>query len=293
MTVLYGNTLSQTLKEEMKKKIDKLGEEGKRIPMLAVILVGDNPASQSYVRSKEKACRSIGMQAAMIVMDKNVATEDVVRAVVKCNEDPDVDGILVQLPLPSHIDQQRVINTIDPRKDVDGLTISNAGRLVLGQKGLVPCTPKGIMAMIDSIGMSDLSGKRAVVIGRSILVGKPIALLLQERNATVTIIHSKTVDPEKIAHEADIVIAAIGVPRFITKGWIKEGAVVIDVGINRVDGKLVGDVDFDSVEQKVSWISPVPKGVGPMTVCMLLSNTLEAYERREKEYERKDRVRSE
>lgn len=293
MTVLYGNTLSQTLKEEMKKKIDKLGEEGKRIPMLAVILVGDNPASQSYVRSKEKACRSIGMQAAMIVMDKNMATEDVVRAVVKCNEDPDVDGILVQLPLPSHIDQQRVINTIDPRKDVDGLTISNAGRLVLGQKGLVPCTPKGIMAMLDSIGMSDLSGKRAVVIGRSILVGKPIALLLQERNATVTIIHSKTVDPEKIAHEADIVIAAIGVPRFITKGWIKEGAVVIDVGINRVDGKLVGDVDFDSVEQKASWISPVPKGVGPMTVCMLLSNTLEAYERREKEYERKDRVRSE
>ncbi|WP_300921092.1 bifunctional methylenetetrahydrofolate dehydrogenase/methenyltetrahydrofolate cyclohydrolase FolD [uncultured Dubosiella sp.] len=293
MTVLYGNTLSQTLKEEMKKKIDKLGEEGKRIPMLAVILVGDNPASQSYVRSKEKACRSIGMQAAMIVMDKNVTTEDVIRAVVKCNEDPDVDGILVQLPLPSHIDQQRVINTIDPRKDVDGLTISNAGRLVLGQKGLVPCTPKGIMAMLDSIGMSDLSGKRAVVIGRSILVGKPIALLLQERNATVTIIHSKTVDPEKIAHEADIVIAAIGVPRFITKGWIKEGAVVIDVGINRVDGKLVGDVDFDSVEQKVSWISPVPKGVGPMTVCMLLSNTLEAYERREKEYERKDRVRSE
>lgn len=293
MTVLYGNTLSQTLKEEMKKKIDKLGEEGKRIPMLAVILVGDNPASQSYVRSKEKACRSIGMQAAMIVMDKNVATEDVVRAVVKCNEDPDVDGILVQLPLPSHIDQQRVINTIDPRKDVDGLTISNAGRLVLGQKGLVPCTPKGIIAMLDSIGMSDLSGKRAVVIGRSILVGKPIALLLQERNATVTIIHSKTVDPEKIAREADIVIAAIGVPRFITKGWIKEGAVVIDVGINRVDGKLVGDVDFDSVEQKASWISPVPKGVGPMTVCMLLSNTLEAYERREKEYERKDRVRSE
>ncbi len=293
MTVLYGNTLSQTLKEEMKKKIDKLGEEGKRIPMLAVILVGDNPASQSYVRSKEKACRSIGMQAAMIVMDKNVTTEDVIRAVVKCNEDPDVDGILVQLPLPSHIDQQRVINTIDPRKDVDGLTISNAGRLVLGQKGLVPCTPKGIMAMLDSIGMSDLSGKREVVIGRSILVGKPIALLLQERNATVTIIHSKTVDPEKIAREADIVIAAIGVPRFITKGWIKEGAVVIDVGINRVDGKLVGDVDFDSVEQKASWISPVPKGVGPMTVCMLLSNTLEAYERREKEYERKDRVRSE
>lgn len=292
MAVIYGDELARSIKEQLKKKIDQLRDEEKRIPMLAVILVGDNPASQSYVRSKEKACKSVGMEAAMIVMDEQVTTEDVVRAVQKCNEDPDVDGILVQLPLPKHIDQQTVIHTIDPRKDVDGLTVSNMGKLLLGEEGLVPCTPKGVMAMLDSIGMSDLSKKSAVVIGRSLLVGKPLALLLQQRNATVTTIHSKTVDPEKICHEADIVVAAIGVPKFITKGWIKPGAVVIDVGINRVDGKLVGDVDFENVKDKASYISPVPKGVGPMTVCMLLSNTLEAYERREKENDR-NRVRSE
>ena len=259
--------------------------------MLAVILVGDDPASATYVRSKEKACKSVGMEAAMIEMDRTATTEDVLRAVKTCNEDADVDGILVQLPLPAHIDQNKVIAAIDPNKDVDGLTPVNAGKLLLGQKGLVPCTPKGVMAMLASIGLTDLSKKRAVVVGRSILVGKPLALLLQAKNATVTVVHSQTVDPEKICHEADIVVVAIGVPNFITKGWIKKGAVVIDVGINRVDGKLVGDVDFESVKDKASYISPVPKGVGPMTVCMLLSNTLEAYERREKENDG-DRVRS-
>lgn len=291
MTVLYGNQLADTIKQEIRGKIDQLREDGKRIPMLAVILVGDDPASATYVRSKEKACKSVGMEAAMIEMDRTATTEDVLRAVKTCNEDADVDGILVQLPLPAHIDQNKVIAAIDPNKDVDGLTPVNAGKLLLGQKGLVPCTPKGVMAMLASIGLTDLSKKRAVVVGRSILVGKPLALLLQAKNATVTVVHSQTVDPEKICHEADIVVVAIGVPNFITKGWIKKGAVVIDVGINRVDGKLVGDVDFESVKDKVSYISPVPKGVGPMTVCMLLSNTLEAYERREKENDG-DRVRS-
>ncbi|WP_304968521.1 bifunctional methylenetetrahydrofolate dehydrogenase/methenyltetrahydrofolate cyclohydrolase FolD [uncultured Dubosiella sp.] len=291
MTVLYGNQLADTIKQEIRGKIDQLREDGKRIPMLAVILVGDDPASATYVRSKEKACKSVGMEAAMIEMDRTATTEDVLRAVKTCNEDADVDGILVQLPLPAHIDQNKVIAAIDPNKDVDGLTPVNAGKLLLGQKGLVPCTPKGVMAMLASIGLTDLSRKRAVVVGRSILVGKPLALLLQAKNATVTVVHSQTVDPEKICHEADIVVVAIGVPNFITKGWIKKGAVVIDVGINRVDGKLVGDVDFESVKDKVSYISPVPKGVGPMTVCMLLSNTLEAYERREKENDG-DRVRS-
>ncbi len=291
MTVLYGNQLADTIKQEIRGKIDQLREEGKRIPMLAVILVGDDPASATYVRSKEKACKSVGMEAAMIEMDRTATTEDVLRAVKTCNEDADVDGILVQLPLPAHIDQNKVIAAIDPNKDVDGLTPVNAGKLLLGQKGLVPCTPKGVMAMLASIGLTDLSKKRAVVVGRSILVGKPLALLLQAKNATVTVVHSQTVDPEKICHEADIVVVAIGVPNFITKGWIKKGAVVIDVGINRVDGKLVGDVDFESVKDKASYISPVPKGVGPMTVCMLLSNTLEAYERREKENDG-DRVRS-
>ncbi len=291
MTVLYGNQLADTIKQEIRGKIDQLREDGKRIPMLAVILVGDDPASATYVRSKEKACESVGMEAAMIEMDRTATTEDVLRAVKTCNEDADVDGILVQLPLPAHIDQNKVIAAIDPNKDVDGLTPVNAGKLLLGQKGLVPCTPKGVMAMLASIGLTDLSKKRAVVVGRSILVGKPLALLLQAKNATVTVVHSQTVDPEKICHEADIVVVAIGVPNFITKGWIKKGAVVIDVGINRVDGKLVGDVDFESVKDKASYISPVPKGVGPMTVCMLLSNTLEAYERREKENDG-DRVRS-
>ena len=291
MTVLYGNQLADTIKQEIRGKIDQLREDGKRIPMLAVILVGDDPASATYVRSKEKACKSLGMEAAMIEMDRTATTEDVLRAVKTCNEDADVDGILVQLPLPAHIDQNKVIAAIDPNKDVDGLTPVNAGKLLLGQKGLVPCTPKGVMAMLASIGLTDLSKKRAVVVGRSILVGKPLALLLQAKNATVTVVHSQTVDPEKICHEADIVVVAIGVPNFITKGWIKKGAVVIDVGINRVDGKLVGDVDFESVKDKASYISPVPKGVGPMTVCMLLSNTLEAYERREKENDG-DRVRS-
>ena len=291
MTVLYGNQLADTIKQEIRGKIAQLREDGKRIPMLAVILVGDDPASATYVRSKEKACKSVGMEAAMIEMDRTATTEDVLRAVKTCNEDADVDGILVQLPLPAHIDQNKVIAAIDPNKDVDGLTPVNAGKLLLGQKGLVPCTPKGVMAMLASIGLTDLSKKRAVVVGRSILVGKPLALLLQAKNATVTVVHSQTVDPEKICHEADIVVVAIGVPNFITKGWIKKGAVVIDVGINRVDGKLVGDVDFESVKDKASYISPVPKGVGPMTVCMLLSNTLEAYERREKENDG-DRVRS-
>lgn len=244
MTVLYGNQLADTIKQEIRGKIDQLREDGKRIPMLAVILVGDDPASATYVRSKEKACKSVGMEAAMIEMDRTATTEDVLRAVKTCNEDADVDGILVQLPLPAHIDQNKVIAAIDPNKDVDGLTPVNAGKLLLGQKGLVPCTPKGVMAMLASIGLTDLSKKRAVVVGRSILVGKPLALLLQAKNATVTVVHSQTVDPEKICHEADIVVVAIGVPNFITKGWIKKGAVVIDVGINRVDGKLVGDVDF-------------------------------------------------
>ena len=291
MTVLYGNQLADTIKQEIRGKIDQLREDGKRIPMLAVILVGDDPASATYVRSKEKACKSVGMEAAMIEMDRTATTEDVLRAVKTCNEDADVDGILVQLPLPAHIDQNKVIAAIDPNKDVDGLTPVNAGKLLLGQKGLVPCTPKGVMAMLASIGLTDLSKKRAVVVGRSILVGKPLALLLQAKNATVTVVHSQTVDPEKICHEADIVVVAIGVPNFITKGWIKKGAFVIDDGINLVDGKLVVEVDFESVKDKASYISPVPKGVGPMTVCMLLSNTLEAYERREKENDG-DRVRS-
>ena len=188
-----------------------------------------------------------------------------------------VDGILVQMPLPSHLDETAVLELIDPQKDVDGLHPMNAGCLLTNRPGFIPCTPQGVMAMLDSIGCKDLSGKRAVVCGRSNLVGKPVALLLQNRNATVTIVHSKTPDIEKIASQADILIVAMGVAQMVNENWVKEGAVVIDVGINRVNGKLVGDCDFESVAKKASYVSPVPKGVGPMTVCMLLSNTLDAY----------------
>ena len=210
MEILYGNTLANHLKESMKKKIDALRDQEKRIPMLAVILVGDdNEASKSYVLSKEKACKSVGMEVAIIQLEGDISQEDLINTIQKCNEDKDVDGILVQLPLPKHLNEKEAVNAIDPRKDVDGLTPSNAGKLLLQEKGFGPCTPKGIMEMLSSIGMEDLSGKKAVVMGRSILVGKPIALLLQNKNATVTTVHSKTKDPEQICKEADILVVAL------------------------------------------------------------------------------------
>lgn len=278
MRLISGTDLSQKLKAEMAKEVQEIKDSGGRTPLLTVILVGDNPASQSYVKSKGKACESIGMEHRTLVLDKNISQEELLKVVEEQNADPDVDGILVQLPLPQGLDEISVIEAISPDKDVDGLHPVNAGNLLTGRPGFIPCTPKGCMAMLESIGLDDLSGMRAVVAGRSNLVGKPVALLLQNKNATVTTVHSRTKDIEKVCQEADILIAAIGKPKLIKSDWIKEGAVVIDVGINRMDnGKLCGDVDFDDVKDKVSAISPVPKGVGPMTVCMLLSNTLEAY----------------
>ena len=277
MEIIYGSELSLKMKSEMKAEIDSLKEQGKRQPLLSVILVGDNPASQSYVRGKEKACISVGMINRTIVLDSSIQQDELLKVVREQNEDPEVDGILVQLPLPEHLNEKEVIDCIDPMKDVDGLHPYNAGCLLANRPGFVPCTPLGVMAMLDSVGLQDLSGKRAVVCGRSELVGKPVSLLLQQKNATVTVVHSKTLDIQKVCSEADILIVAIGRPKYITEDWIKPGAVVIDVGINRVDGKLCGDVDFENVKNKTSYISPVPKGVGPMTVCMLLSNTLKAY----------------
>ena len=249
MEIIYGNTLADRIKADMKQKIDDIQAEGTRLPLLSVVLVGNNPASMSYVRGKEKACSSIGMLQKTIRLDENVSQKELNDVIMSLNLDSEVDGILVQMPLPSHLDETAALELIDPQKDVDGLHPMNAGCLLTNRPGFIPCTPQGVMAMLDSIGCKDLSGKRAVVCGRSNLVGKPVALLLQNRNATVTIVHSKT----------------------------PEGAVVIDVGINRVNGKLVGDCDFESVAKKASYVSPVPKGVGPMTVCMLLSNTLDAY----------------
>ena len=283
MKTIWGNELANEVKDTIRSEVDQIKAEGKRLPVLAVVLVGDNPASQSYVRSKANACINVGMENRTITLDGNISQEELLDTVKKLNADEKVDGILVQLPLPKHLDADSVIMAIDPSKDVDGLHPVNAGNLLTGRPGFVPCTPKGIMYMLKSVGLENLAGKRAVVCGRSNLVGKPVALLLQNQNATVTIVHSKTPDIESICSQADILVVAMGRPKMVTSSWVKEGAVVIDVGINRMEnGKLCGDVDFDDVKDKVASISPVPKGVGPMTVCMLLSNTLEAYRNHER-----------
>ena len=283
MKTIWGNELANEVKDTIRSEVDQIKAEGKRLPVLAVVLVGDNPASQSYVRSKANACINVGMENRTITLDGNISQEELLDTVKKLNADEKVDGILVQLPLPKHLDADSVIMAIDPSKDVDGLHPVNAGNLLTGRPGFVPCTPKGIMYMLKSVGLENLAGKRAVVCGRSNLVGKPVALLLQNQNATVTIVHSKTPDIESICSQADILVVAMGRPKMVTSSWVKEGAVVIDVGINRMEnGKLCGDVDFDVVKDKVAAISPVPKGVGPMTVCMLLSNTLEAYRNHER-----------
>lgn len=283
MKTIWGNELANEVKDTIRSEVDQIKAEGKRLPVLAVVLVGDNPASQSYVQSKANACINVGMENRTITLDGNISQEELLDTVKKLNADEKVDGILVQLPLPKHLDADSVIMAIDPSKDVDGLHPVNAGNLLTGRPGFVPCTPKGIMYMMKSVGLENLAGKRAVVCGRSNLVGKPVALLLQNQNATVTIVHSKTPDIESICSQADILVVAMGRPKMVTSSWVKEGAVVIDVGINRMEnGKLCGDVDFDDVKDKVAAISPVPKGVGPMTVCMLLSNTLEAYRNHER-----------
>lgn len=285
MEIIYGNELSQKIKEGLKQEVEKLQKKGKRLPVLSVILVGDNPASQSYVKSKANACASIGMENRTICMPGLTTQQELLEEVKRQNEDPEVDGILVQLPLPSHLDEVSVIDAISPDKDVDGLHPVNAGKLLTGRDGFVPCTPLGVMEMLASIGYTDLSGLNAVVIGRSNLVGKPLSLLLQKQNATVMMAHSRTAHLKELCQQADILIAAIGKPKKITADYIKEGAVVIDVGINRMeDGKLCGDVDFEAVKEKTKAITPVPKGVGPMTVCMLLKNTLKAYKEHEKIY---------
>ena len=276
-TILYGSEIAKDIRTSLKEQIDELREVGKRIPKLVVVLVGDNPASLSYVTGKEKACREIGMENILLRLQEDTTEEELLAEIHRLNMDVSVDGILVQLPLPAHMDEHKVLFAIDPQKDVDGFHPYNIGKLMLQEDTYLPCTPKGILRMLDTAGYSDLSGLRAVVIGRSNIVGKPVAQLLLNRNATVTICHSRTKNIEGICAEADILIASVGSPRLVTADWVKAGAVVIDVGINRVDGKLCGDVDFESVKEKAAVITPVPKGVGPMTIAMLLENTLESY----------------
>lgn len=275
--LLDGKVMAAELETELKARVDKLVESG-FIPGLTVILVGDDPASQTYVSNKEKACERLGIQSRTLRMPADTTQETLEKAILEANEDPSVHGILVQLPLPRHLDSDRALSLILPEKDVDGFHDINAGRLSRGLDCVVACTPKGALHMLKKAGIS-IAGKEAVVVGRSNIVGKPMALLLLQENATVTVCHSRTADLAAHTRRADILVAAIGKPRFITADMVKDGAVVVDVGINRVDGKLCGDVDFEPVSQKASWITPVPGGVGKMTIAMLMDNTVAAAEK--------------
>jgi methylenetetrahydrofolate dehydrogenase (NADP+) / methenyltetrahydrofolate cyclohydrolase len=278
--VIDGKAVSKQVRAEAQARAAAFERRHGRKPGLEVVLVGDDPASQVYVRNKERASTEVGMRGVVHRVPADASQAKVIELVQGLNADPNVDGILVQLPLPRHIDPDAVIGQIDASKDVDGLTPWNAGLLALGRPGLRPCTPYGCMRLLDAIGCSP-EGKRAVVIGRSNLVGKPIAQMLLARNATVTIAHSRTADLGAVVAEADIVVAAVGKRDLVRGGWIKPGAVVIDVGMNRNDaGKLCGDVEFEAARQRAGFITPVPGGVGPMTIAMLLSNTIDAAEAR-------------
>lgn len=286
--VIDGKELSLRLKEEMKVRIAGLEKQYGRKPCLVVIIVGNNPASRSYVTGKIKAAAFVGMDSRLVELPENVSEKELLEVIAGLNADSAVDGVLVQLPLPAHINEDKVIDAIALEKDVDGFHPGNVANLWLGRPCIVPCTPKGIMKMIDTTGV-DPKGKKAVVVGRSNIVGKPVAKLLLDRNATVTIAHSRTANLAAECREADILVAAVGRPGMITAGMVKPGAVVIDVGINRIpcikeDGtkgsRLVGDVDYASVSEVAGFITPVPGGVGPMTITMLMENTIECFLRK-------------
>lgn len=277
--IIDGKALSAQLRSEVAQRAAALTAQGTK-PGLAVILVGDNQASQVYVRNKVKACEDVGFHSVLEKYDASMTEAELLARVEALNNDPSIHGILVQLPLPKHIDDHKVIETISPSKDVDGFHVASAGALMVGEVGFKACTPYGCMKMLESIGMKDLRGKHAVVIGRSNIVGKPMAMMLLAANATVTICHSGTVDLAAMTRQADIVVAAVGKRNVLTADMVKPGAVVIDVGMNRDDeGKLCGDVDYNGCKDVAGYITPVPGGVGPMTITMLLVNTMEAAER--------------
>jgi methylenetetrahydrofolate dehydrogenase (NADP+)/methenyltetrahydrofolate cyclohydrolase len=277
--LIDGLALSKQLRAEAAARAAALAAKGHQ-PGLAVVLVGDNPASQVYVRNKVKACEEAGIRSVLEKYDASMTEAELLARVDALNNDPTIHGILVQLPLPKHIDDHKVIESISPAKDVDGFHVASAGALLVGEPGFKACTPYGCMKMLESIGMKDLKGKHAVVIGRSNIVGKPMALMLLAANATVTVCHSGTANLGEMTRQADVIVAAVGKRNVLTADMVKPGAVVIDVGMNRNDeGKLCGDVDFDGVKEVAGWITPVPGGVGPMTIAMLLVNTLESAER--------------
>jgi methylenetetrahydrofolate dehydrogenase (NADP+) / methenyltetrahydrofolate cyclohydrolase len=275
--IIDGKEIAAKKKVEIASEVQKLKEFGVT-PGLAVILVGNNHASRTYVTNKEKTCRELGMHSVLIELPEMATQEELLTKIEELNGDPAIHGILVQLPLPKHIDETRVIESISPLKDVDGFHPINIGRMMTGQNAFLPCTPYGIMVLLEEMGIS-VAGKHVVVVGRSNIVGKPVGQLFLNQHATVTYCHSKTVDLQHHTSQADILVAAVGVANFINADHVKEGAVVIDVGINRNEaGKLCGDVAFDEVSQKAGYITPVPKGVGPMTITMLMYNTLKSAE---------------
>ncbi len=276
MTIIDGKKIAQDMRMRLADKVQDMKESVGIVPGLAVIVVGDNPASQVYVRNKERAALAAGFHSETIRLPEKTSEAELLEVVDQCNHNPSLHGILVQLPLPDQINDKKVLLAIDPHKDVDGFHPMNTGHLWSGRPIMVPCTPAGIMALLDAYDVR-LEGRRAVIIGRSNIVGKPMAQLLLAKDATVTLTHSRTKDLQKLAKEADILIVAIGRPEFVTKEFVKEGAVVIDVGINRqADGKLVGDVAFEEVAQVAKLITPVPGGVGPMTIALLLEQTYQA-----------------
>jgi len=286
MQILDGTLVAAHIKEQLKTEVDALKSSTGKTPHLAAILVGNNPASEAYVGHKVKTCAELGFESTLLRFDTSISQRDLVNEVRKLNEDSSVDGILVQLPLPDHIEPDMIINAIDPAKDVDGFHPISQGKMMLGQPTFLPATPYGILLMLEHYNI-DVAGKHCVVIGRSNIVGTPMTILLSRNgkpgNATVTLCHSRTRNLKDLTLQADVIVAAIGKPKFVTADMVREGAIVIDVGINRIDdptkksgSRLVGDVDFDNVAPLCSYITPVPKGVGPMTICGLMKNTLEA-----------------
>ena len=273
--IIDGKELAKKTRQNLKIECDELKNKGIN-PKLAVIMVGDNPASKVYVRNKSKACQEVGVEYEEYLLDSNITQKNLIDLIKKLNNDKNINGILLQSPIPKHLDINEAFRTIDYNKDIDGFHPMNVGKLTLGQDTFVSCTPYGVMRMFEEYNI-DLCGKNVVILGRSNIVGKPLTQCCLNKNATITVCHSKTQNTKKLTKEADIVISAIGKPKFITEDMIKEGAIVIDVGINRDEnGKIVGDVDFENVKQKASYITPVPGGVGPMTVAMLINNVIKA-----------------
>jgi methylenetetrahydrofolate dehydrogenase (NADP+) / methenyltetrahydrofolate cyclohydrolase len=276
-TLIDGKAVSQKVKEQVQDRVEKLKQQGV-VPGLAVVLIGDNPASHTYVKNKQKTCEALGMRSVLQKFPESLTEAELLSAIEELNNDPTIHGILVQLPLPKHIDEFSVILAIDPLKDVDGFHPISVGNMMIGREAFLPCTPHGIMKLLEHYGI-DPSGKHAVVVGRSNIVGKPVGQLLLQQNATVTYCHSKTNDLAFHTKQADILVAAIGIPKFLDHTYIKPGAIVVDVGMNRDEnGKLCGDIDFADVLETASYVTPVPGGVGPMTIAMLMENTVQSAE---------------